>query len=59
MQNWKTTLMGVCAILGALVAVGNGIANGTPVDYTAAFSAVVAGIGLIFAKDASTGVPKV
>ena len=47
----KTTVLGILAILGALVSAGTGVVNGTPVDWTAIISAVMAGIGLIFAKD--------
>ena len=51
--NRKTTAAGIAAILTAAA----GIINGWPdaVDWTAAISAIIAGIGLVMAKDASKG----
>lgn len=48
--NRKTTLAGIAAILTAAA----GILNGWPeaVDWTAAISAIIAGVGLMLAKDA-------
>jgi hypothetical protein len=48
--NRRTTAAGIAAILTAAA----GILNGWPdaVDWTAAISAIIAGIGLIMARDA-------
>lgn len=52
--NWKTTVLGVCAIL---TAVGQGgtdlITTGNLAHVAAYLPALLAGIGLIFAHDAS------
>jgi len=50
--NRKTTAAGIAAILTAAA----GIINGWPdaVDWTAAISAIIAGVGLIMAKDAES-----
>jgi hypothetical protein len=53
MKNYKTTISGVLAVLGAVVALGNAFVNGT-IDATTIGTAITtftAGIGLIFAKD--------
>jgi hypothetical protein len=50
-KSWKTTLSGVIAIV---IAAGNaiqGMLSGTPVDMATTIAAVMAGIGLISAKD--------
>jgi len=52
MNNWKTTTAGIGAILVAVGTVVTGLANGTPIDWSACIAAVMAGIGLIAAKDA-------
>jgi hypothetical protein len=61
MKNTKTTLAGVGAILvavgGALKAIFDGDPS-TNVDLTTTIAAVTAGIGLIWAKDA-TEVPQI
>lgn len=49
MNNGKTTLAGIGAIL---TAVGGVIASWPNVDWATAVAAVLAGIGLIWAKDA-------
>lgn len=51
MKSWKTTVMGVLAILGAIISAATGLINGTVIDWTAVMAAILAGIGLIFAKD--------
>lgn len=53
-KNWKTTTLGILTILGALTAAGTAILDGDPlttVNIEATFTAIVAGIGLIVAKD--------
>ena len=52
MNNWKTTTAGIGAILVAIGTVTAGLANGTPIDWSACIAAVMAGVGLIAAKDA-------
>jgi len=51
--NRKTTMAGIAAILTAAA----GIVNGWPdaVDWPAAVSAIIAGVGLILARDAKSG----
>lgn len=51
--NRKTTMAGIAAILTAAA----GIVSGWPdaVDWTAAVSAIIAGVGLILARDAKGG----
>ena len=61
MKNTKTTLAGVGAILiavgGALKALFDGDPS-TNLDITSTIAAVTAGIGLIWAKDASEKKPE-
>lgn len=52
MSNWKTTVAGIGAILTAVGTVAVALAHGTPVDWSTAIAAIMAGIGLIAAKDA-------
>ena len=53
MSNWKTTTAGVGAILTAVGTVAVALAHGTQVDWSTAIAAIMAGIGLIAAKDAA------
>ena len=53
MKSWKTTVMGILAILSAIIGGANGMIGGTPVDWTATITAIMAGIGLIAAKDSN------
>ena len=57
MRSWKTTVAGISAILAALAGIGSAIGAGTPIDYPSAISAIIAGIGLITAKDANVSGP--
>ena len=60
MNNKNTTLAGIAAILVAVGAVLTALFDGndaTLPDYTAAIAAVIAGVGLIFAKDATNTSP--
>lgn len=51
--NWKTTLAGVAAILGALADLATYGAQGQISPHFASdYAAFVAGVGLILAKDA-------
>jgi hypothetical protein len=51
MKSYKTTLAGIAAILVAAASVLTGLSDGTAVDWTAVIGAVIAGIGLIAARD--------
>lgn len=56
MKSPKTTILGILAILGAVVAFGTALLDGKPEtvpDILATLSAISAGIGLITAKDAN------
>lgn len=53
MKSYKTTLAGIAAILVAAASVLTGLSDGTAVDWTAVIGAVIAGIGLIAARDNS------
>jgi hypothetical protein len=53
MKSWKTTVMGIMAILSALIGAAQGFIAGTPVDWTATITAIMAGVGLIAAKDSN------
>jgi hypothetical protein len=53
MKNWKTTTLGVLSILTALVGAAMTWLKGTQVDVSSLFAAIMAGVGLIHAKDAS------
>ncbi len=54
MKSWKTTVMGICAILVAVAGAVKLAIDGDPAtnpDWTAVCAAVAAGIGLITARD--------
>jgi hypothetical protein len=51
MKSPRTTVLGILAIVGALVAVGQALASGHAPDYASTASAIMAGIGLITARD--------
>ncbi len=56
MKSWKTTVMGICAILTAVAGAIKLLVDGDPAtnpDWTAVCAAVAAGIGLIAARDNS------
>lgn len=55
MKSWRTTTTGVLAILAAVLGVAQLFLDGNPAtnpDWTAVGAAVMAGIGLISARDA-------
>jgi hypothetical protein len=55
LTNWKTTAAGVAAILTALADMATAFSHGTiSGSLSADVAAIIAGIGLIFAKDASS-----
>ena len=47
-KNWKTSLFGLSAILGGLATFFKG-------DVATAVTAIISGIGLLFAKDFNNG----
>ena len=51
MNSWKTTVGGIGSILGGLAMIFKGIASGEPVDFAAALAAIMAGVGLLTARD--------
>lgn len=51
MKSWKTTFLGIAAIISAVLGAVTSLVQGHPVDYTTTISAVMAGVGLIAAKD--------
>ena len=56
-KNWKTTVAGVCAILTAIASAVTALVDGDPstnMDIAATIAAVMAGVGLIAAKDGTT-----
>lgn len=61
MTNRNTTFAGLGAILVAVGAVLTALFDSDPTtlpDYTVAVTAIIAGVGLIFAKDAANTAPK-
>lgn len=54
MTNWKTNLSGAAAILTALADVVHALSAGTTPNWSVDVPAVITGVGLLFAKDAST-----
>lgn len=58
MTNRNTTVLGIGAVLTAVGGLLTAIFDGDPStlpDYTTAVAAVLAGVGLVFAKDAKKG----
>lgn len=54
MASWRTTTLGVLAILSALVSAAQALLDGNPattVDLAAVSGSILAGIGLIQARD--------
>ena len=54
MKSWKTTVAGICAILAAVAGALAAELDGDPAttaNWTAVIAAVVAGLGLIAARD--------
>lgn len=50
-KNWKTSLGGLGAILAALADISHGLAAGVPINWQADITGLIAGAGLLFAKD--------
>lgn len=50
-KNWKTTVAGVATILVAVGNAANAVLQGQPLDMTSLITTIIAGIGLVFAKD--------
>jgi hypothetical protein len=53
MKSWKTTLSGALLILLAVGKAIQAYINGTPVDVTSTMAELMAGIGLLSAKDSN------
>ena len=51
LKSWKTTCAGLAAILTALANILQSIATGTSCDYQMAITGMLAGFGLLFARD--------
>jgi len=54
MKSWKTTLLGVCMILGSLGSAGVAYLDGNPetvANWETVLVALTGGFGLIFARD--------
>lgn len=49
--NWKTSLGGLGSILTGIAGILHSLATGTPVNWQVDIAAIVAGFGLLFAKD--------
>lgn len=52
--SWKTSMAGIVAIVTAILNVVNLLMDGNPAtnpDWTLTISAIMAGIGLVFARD--------
>lgn len=55
LANWKTTAAGAAAILTALADMATALSHGTiSGNLSTDVTAILAGVGLLFAKDAST-----
>ena len=52
--NWKTTAAGIAAVLTALGHLLHALATGDSSTLVTDVPAIIAGIGLIFAKDATS-----
>ena len=49
--SWKTTTAGIVAIVAAVTDAVAAVLAGNPIDYARVIAAIVAGIGLITARD--------
>lgn len=47
----KTTVMGICSLITALVGIVQAIVNNQPIQWETTIAAIVSGVGLISAKD--------
>jgi hypothetical protein len=52
--NWKTTGTGIASICTALGDITHSISTHTPINWNIDIPAIIAGIGLITAKDSTT-----
>jgi len=50
-KSWKTTVLGICGILTAVVTVVSALIGGTAVNWEVTIASVTAGVGLILARD--------
>jgi hypothetical protein len=51
MKSWKTSVLGVIAIISAVSGAASALLQGHPVDFPSVIAAIMAGVGLIAAKD--------
>jgi hypothetical protein len=49
--SWKTMVAGIVAVLAGVGGILTHLIDGTPIDLTVHFGEIMAGVGLIFAKD--------
>lgn len=54
MKNWKTTSAGLAAILTAGADILHSVSTGQAINWNVDLPAILGGIGLLTAKDAST-----
>lgn len=58
MKNWRTTTIGALTVVGAIItAVLEFLSSGTVTNIPVVLTAVMAGVGLLFAKDAGVTGP--
>mgnify|MGYP001565596271 CR=1 FL=1 len=50
-KSWKTTATGVLAIAAAVIGAAQALLAGGPVDWPTVAAAIMAGVGLLMAKD--------
>jgi hypothetical protein len=50
-KSWKTTMLGVLTIIGVVINAAIKVIQGQPFEYATSLAAIMAGIGLINAKD--------
>ena len=50
-KSWRTTVLGICGILTAVIGVTTALINGTAVNWEVTIAAVTSGIGLVMARD--------
>jgi hypothetical protein len=53
-MNWKTSVTGILTVLISVASILKAFLDGTPItDFATHVAAIIAGLGLVFAKDAS------
>ena len=51
--SWKTSSAGIAAILAAITDIIHSLSTGMPVNWNADIPAIIAGVGLLVAKDST------